>query len=91
MGDGGGPLQPAGLLPEEAVGLAEVGLERTAEMGHPGQAGALKDAPHAVCPPIPIPYAGVSMKPLCSVGQRGPLEHGFARSLGWKGDTSDTG
>lgn len=51
-------------MPEEAVGLAEVGLERMAEMGHPGQMGALKDTPHAACPPVPTPYAGVSMKPL---------------------------
>lgn len=59
-------------MPKEAMGLAEVGLERMAEMGHPGQMGALKDTPHAACPPVPTPYAGVSMKPLCSVGVMRP-------------------
>lgn len=39
MGDVGSPLQPAGLLPKGAAGLAEMRLERTEETGHPRQEG----------------------------------------------------
>lgn len=37
MGDGRGPLQPAGSLPRAAVGLAEVGWREWQRWGIPGR------------------------------------------------------
>lgn len=56
MGGGRDPLQPAVLLPQGAGGFTEVCPERMAEIWHPGQLEALRDAPRAVSSLSPIPY-----------------------------------
>lgn len=49
-------LQPAVLLPQGAGGVYRGVSREMAEIGHPGQVGALRDAPRAVSPLNPIPY-----------------------------------